>query len=644
MSRFSVPIPTWIVVLGVASAAGLGTFVSCGGVSTEGPPTVGNSRSRLETALSGAIFTTLVDGSTVNSNIYAAKQDVYLDGGPGPRAPAKAAGLPQGDYFFQVTDPSGSDLLSMDHISCRKVHVNESGVVSAVLPGTNYKWTGAWQPVACQHAQGVDKDHSENGAITVQLFPYDDTPNAGGVYKVWMTPVSAYTGNASLVPTNRKDAVNGENYEPGNFHGFVPSSSKTDNFKVRTRKPCDPATITVRKFHDTNTNGTRDDSETEISGWRMTVIDPLGASNDLFTATSVMASPGVWTISEEHPADTAVTASLVDGIPFSTAPSCVDRLRYNGASVTVTVTVQDQCSGETHDILFGNVGLGKIDACKSYDRDGDGIADANEPFVPGWNMALTGTTTSGGAIGPAGLVTGANGCASFKDLFPGTYTLTEEMPATGGWSATGPLSQTFTVSSSLSGSALSGSFSQATFTNLCTGSAAFGTKGYWHNKNGLAEITPADIDVVNHMDPYDGASDYFDAGDEPFDGLLANGTPVPAAMGTMGETLAPAGSPLAEISSFLVDSNATGDPREQLAQQLLAFVLNTRHRLDDPGATVQLADGSYRSAAEIVADAVAAWAGTDADRQHAMQVLLDGFNNNAAVQFVHSTPCTVSFP
>ena len=35
----------------------------------------------------GAIFTTLEDGSRVNHNIYEDPEDVYLDGGPGPRAP-----------------------------------------------------------------------------------------------------------------------------------------------------------------------------------------------------------------------------------------------------------------------------------------------------------------------------------------------------------------------------------------------------------------------------------------------------------------------------------------------------------------------------------------------------------------------------
>jgi hypothetical protein len=33
------------------------------------------------------MFTTVKDGSEVNYNIYAAKVDVYLDGGPGIGAP-----------------------------------------------------------------------------------------------------------------------------------------------------------------------------------------------------------------------------------------------------------------------------------------------------------------------------------------------------------------------------------------------------------------------------------------------------------------------------------------------------------------------------------------------------------------------------
>ena len=67
-------------------------------------------------------------------NIYAAKQDVYLNGGPGINAPHDAAGLPAGTYSFQVTDPSGKTLLSTDAVACRQFTVDASGVIQSVAP------------------------------------------------------------------------------------------------------------------------------------------------------------------------------------------------------------------------------------------------------------------------------------------------------------------------------------------------------------------------------------------------------------------------------------------------------------------------------------------------------------------------------
>src|SRR5436190_9971905 len=109
-------------------------------------------------APSGAIFTTVADGTEVNYNIYQAKEDVYLDGGPGPGAPQHAAGLDDGVYVFQVTDPSGKTLLSTDPAECRQFTIS-GGIITSTAPSS------------CPHTTGVDVDH---GAITVQLMPFDD--------------------------------------------------------------------------------------------------------------------------------------------------------------------------------------------------------------------------------------------------------------------------------------------------------------------------------------------------------------------------------------------------------------------------------------------------------------------------------------
>lgn len=145
-----------------------------------------------------AIFTSLSDGTTVNQNLYASKSDVYLNGGPQNQ---NASGLVNGFYYFQVTDPSGSVLLSTDSILNRALTVS-NGVVSGITGSGGTHAIGTFNP--------------NNLSTPVQLFPFNHTPNQGGEYKVWLTTVADYDPQAH-----------------NSAFGFVNSRSKTDNFKVR---------------------------------------------------------------------------------------------------------------------------------------------------------------------------------------------------------------------------------------------------------------------------------------------------------------------------------------------------------------------------------------------------------------------------
>jgi hypothetical protein len=518
--------------------------------------------------------------------------------------------------------------------------VNANGVIDIVYAGTNYVYqngrNGGWMSVPCQHEQGVDIDHSALGAITVQLFPYYDTPNPGGVYKVWVTPVANYAGDPSFVPTGRRDPVNGENWQPGNVHGFIPAWSKTDNYKVRKRgRPVDAPLLTIRKFHDKNIDGIQDSpGEEDVTGWEVSVTDPTPVTNTVYTPAEVLAAlTGIYTIVEATPAGTLQTVSILDSTNDSFYPT---------ASPTVLVTVLGD-DGETHEVVYGNVGLGSIQACKIFDRDGDGVVDSTEPGVSGWKMELNGTDVTGATVGPIVQTTGSNGCTTFANLLPGTYTVTEG--EANNWTRTGPLYITETITSSLSGSVISGDTPTISFTNRCFDEADFGTKGYWHNKNGLAELTQADIDYVNGLLPYSTPSSYFGAGDEPFDGYFTGGQPVAAAFHNddlSAAVSAQAGTPKAEVSHFLVDPNAGGDPREQLAQQLLAFIFNVIHRLGGTDAVVVLPGGSF-SAQYLIDSAIAAWAGSDAVLQNYLKDLLDELNNDDQVVFAPVVPCAIVF-
>ena len=144
-------------------------------------------------SVTGAIWTSDPHGERVNGNLYTNARKVYLAGGPHKEG---AAGLVDGIYYFQVTDPPGKTLLSTDNLWDRRFEV-ENGYISSIDGGT-HKW---------------NIDTTRGYGIVVQLWPFSYTAKTGGVYKVWVTGVEHHSP------------------DEGCF-GFLPALSKTDNFKV----------------------------------------------------------------------------------------------------------------------------------------------------------------------------------------------------------------------------------------------------------------------------------------------------------------------------------------------------------------------------------------------------------------------------
>ena len=69
------------------------------------------------------------------------------------------------------------------------------------------------------------------------LTPFDDTPNNGGVYKAWVVRLDDFlAGCAALGVPNGLNVVDC-GLSAGNFHGFIPRHTKTDNFKVFEEPP-----------------------------------------------------------------------------------------------------------------------------------------------------------------------------------------------------------------------------------------------------------------------------------------------------------------------------------------------------------------------------------------------------------------------
>ena len=398
---------------------------------------------------SGAIFTTTPNGSIVNENVhYAGRQYVYLDGGPKQNAPAGAAGLDEGFYVFQITDPPGKLLLSRDPARCRVVHVNADGVIDQLMAPndksladpdghTVYDYTGAatdnWQDAgkyanepchvagpdpdsapgtyaptpdisgAGRHDTNPDVDHNDVGAIVVQMMPYGLSPNPGGVYKAWMTPIQAYTSvkNADLDEVPNQLPHGCIDFCASADPGFVPSLryTKTDNFKVTEQFPTE---IRVQKFEDRNDDGIwQRDSEPEIGvgkcvnasgefiacpgGWPYDFTEPLesGTKTDTFYTPGIHVAgiPGTYTAEEHHLPGWVQTAAYLDGV-----------FVYDNGNPAKAVSVVDQkiAPGVVHVIVFGNYKLPEIEVIKT--------ADDNLVPETGQNVIFTFTVKNTGTV------------------------------------------------------------------------------------------------------------------------------------------------------------------------------------------------------------------------------------------------------
>jgi hypothetical protein len=527
--------------------------------------------------INGAIFTTDSNCSGTNVNSFDLKTDVYLDGGP--RKPG-SAGLPDGNYYVQVTSPNG-ELLGTTY--------------GTATPAPAHVTGGEFD--TCYQLWAILKKASDG------TQGYDDTPNNGGVYKVWITREDHFSWGSGV-------------------NGFDNPWSKTDNFKVEGTGQCpNPSVITVCKFDDLDANGIQDGNDTEI-GWLVDVTDPCGSTNTYITPFDILASPsGNWQICEQVLSNWLQTALIIDGNSNSPTPCAA-------------VAVNDDC-GEEHTVVFGNIQLGSIEACKFYDRNGDGVKDACEPAVAGIRFTLDGNDIQGNVIDQNG-VTDPEGCVIFEGLLPGSYTLCEVLPPSN-WAATTDVCKTASL---LEGDNLSFSFG-----NVCTGTAAFDTKGYWHNKNGLDETVQADFDYLNGLAPWSACV----PDNKPFgpingkycSGTNPNGSNVPAVK--IGKiVIAPAGSAKAEQSLFLVYNN--GEVKLQLAQQLDAFIMNVRHRLGSPDTVIQKPDGTWISASDLIDQAISIWISGTVSERTGMSDLLDKLNNSGAVVYIHYDPCPVVYP
>jgi hypothetical protein len=270
-----------------------------------------------------------VHGSEVNCNTYASKPDVYVNGGP-----TGGNGLADGEYFFAVLAPGCQNGGFLDgangNLSDTTAGTGESGCsdngAGSGDPVANRTFSvsgGAITAYGGTHTTATAK----NGNEIISAFPYDDTPNPGGVYIMAICP----KGDTS------------------------PAPCKFDAFKVKgstsCTENCQGAPLNVTK--DANPAFTREFNwsiEKTVNACQVTALAPNGCQtthsektlNYTVTVTRDGGTDSGWqvsgTISIFNPNEAEATGvSVVDVVtdPGKEATGSCDINGSGGTSYTV---------------------------------------------------------------------------------------------------------------------------------------------------------------------------------------------------------------------------------------------------------------------------------------------------------------------
>ncbi len=302
-------------------------------------------------AIAQGIYTSISDGTTVNANLYDSKADVYLNGGPQNQ---NGKGLPDGTYYFQVTDPSGNILLSTDPASCRQLQV-----VNGVIAGA------ASAAGACAHTNGFF--NPANGSTSVQLSPFKNTPNNGGEYKVYLIQQTSTVSVAT----------------DGITINFKSKDSNTDNFKVKNAActiNCNPTvTLSGLKFYDANADGLQNNGEAGLAGVNVNIL-----LEGVLSETVTTGADGSWNATVPAGANYKVCEILPGICPTDVAGS------YWVETAPAPDSIGEQCysgiaGADVTNLIFGNVCF--VPARGGYtlgfwsNKNGQAIIKSNDNFV-----------------------------------------------------------------------------------------------------------------------------------------------------------------------------------------------------------------------------------------------------------------------
>jgi rRNA maturation protein Nop10 len=396
----------------------------------------------------GAIGTVGAGSPALPQQVFGHRGDVFLAAGPATTPCRFTDYVPDGKYYFQVTDSSGTVLLSTDPVSERAVTV-KGGVIFA-YNGTTH----------------VTDGHTACGSLAVSVMPYADAGSQKAAYVVWLTAAANFEGSATAV-----DNICGA----GCFHGFHTDLSRTYGFRVEDKKSCEPTfCVSGVKFNDANGNGLQDAGEAGLPGVEIRVTSEKGAVLSGLTAAD--GSYRICGLTDD------VAYRVTETLPFGysqTGPLDRDVSRHVFARGSAYII--DLCDQDIAGLDFGNKLIpNAIGGFKFEDLNANGARDPGEPPLSGVTIHLN--LAAAGNPFDRTAVTDASGNFLFTDVQPGSYVLTEIVPT--GFTQTLPASGGIPVTLASGGTSINNVFGN--FRGILTGTIS-GLKFEDRNGNGVRD-------------------------------------------------------------------------------------------------------------------------------------------------------------
>ena len=413
----------------------------------------------------GAVTTTTESG--VAQTVFDSKSDVFFTAGPTATPCAATQFVNDGQYYFQVTDLSGANLLSSDPASERLVTVH--GGVLATYNGHTHETDSAEVSEDAETGEEAEAVPVRGpcGALSVGLLPFRDAGSREASYLLWLTPVPRFSGDATQI-----DPVCGD----GCFHGFRPEFSLTSAFRVEDKRFCeDSFCVSGVKFEDRNGNGARDSGEPGLVGVEIIAEAENGGAR----LRGLTGADGAFQVCGlSHDDDFRITETVPFGF-VQTAPR--DRRLSQRLIAQNFGYFVDLCDANFSGLDFGNQLIpNAIGGIKFEDLNANGVRDPGEPGLSGFTISLSPSTPGSPPL--QSVVTDADGHFLFTNVTPGSFVLSETQRQ--GFSLTVPALNSIPVTLAAGGSSIANEFGN--FRGVLTGTIT-GTKFLDTNGNGVRD-------------------------------------------------------------------------------------------------------------------------------------------------------------